>query len=81
MIKIENLQWEMVHIILKKLYKIILKIQHIPNNDKDKIYYGKDINYDKNVKGLIKSTSTITRKGMNDYTNGNVNVIIPCPSN
>ena len=36
--------------------------------------------YDIGIKGLIDSTSTITKKGMNNYTNGNVKVIIPCPS-
>ena len=83
MIKIKNLQWEMEFIILKKLYKIYFYIfkQIIPQNDKDRKYYGKDYNYDKQVRNLIKNNSTITRSGINSYTNGNVNVIIPCASN
>ena len=43
------------------------------------MFYGKNIDYDKNIKNKIDKSSSLVRRGVNDYTNGNVQVIIPCP--
>ena len=47
---------------------------------KNKFVYEKEKKYDKNIKGKIKPTSSIIKSGVKEYLNGNVNVIIPCPT-
>ena len=50
----------------------------MPKNENQKIYYAKDGGYDKDVKNKIDRTSSLIRNGVKEYTNGNVEVIVPC---
>ena len=43
------------------------------------MYYGKNNNFDKNIKKKIDQSSSLVRRGVFNYANGNVQVIIPCP--
>ena len=65
---------EIIKIILYLLYII----QYLPKDD-NRIYYGKGDEYDKDVKNKIDRTSSLIRNGVTEYTNGNVEVIVPCP--
>ena len=47
--------------------------------DDNRIYYGKGDEYDKDVKNKIDRTSSLIRNGITEYTNGNVEIIVPCP--
>ena len=51
----------------------------MPKTSSLDIYYGKDKGYDSEVKDKIDRTSSLIRNGVTEYTNGNVEVIIPCP--
>ncbi len=42
------------------------------------MFYGKDKEYDKDVKNKIDRTSSLIRNGVREYQNGNVEVIVPC---
>ena len=53
-------------------------MQHIAKNKKDAIFYEKEKSYDSEIKNKIQTISTISKKGISEYPNGNVNVIIPC---
>ena len=65
--------------IIKNNFKLLLYIvQYLPKNENQKIYYAKDGGYDKDVKNKIDRTSSLIRNGVKEYTNGNVEVIVPC---
>lgn len=53
-------------------------IQRLPRTKSEEIYYGKDIEYDKEVKNKIDRTNSLIRNGVQEYTNGNILVIVPC---
>ena len=59
----------------------LIKIQHLPRTKSEEIYYGKDSDYEKDVKNKIDRTSSLVRNGVSEYTNGNVEVILPCAGN
>ena len=42
------------------------------------MFYGKDSAYDKEVSNKIDRTSSLVRNGVTEYSNGNVEVIVPC---
>ena len=50
----------------------------MPKTDSENKFYSKDINYDKEIKTKINRNDSLVRNGATDYTNGNVQVIIPC---
>ena len=50
----------------------------MPQTESEDKFYGKDSGYDKDIKGKINRNDSLIRKGATDYTNGNVQVIIPC---
>ena len=50
----------------------------MPKTDSENKFYSKDINYDKEIKTKIYRNDSLVRNGATDYTNGNVQVIIPC---
>lgn len=88
MIKKMSFSQEKGFILLKKWYEkyhIIFYnnkyIQHIPRTRSEEIYYGKDIEYDKEVKDKIDRTNSLIRKGVKEYTNGNILVVVPCIDN
>ena len=45
------------------------------------MFYGKDSAYDKEVSSKIDRTSSLIRNGVTEYSNGNVEVIVPCVEN
>ena len=45
------------------------------------MFYGKDIAYEKEVKNKIDRTSSLIRNGVREYSNGNVDIIVPCAGN
>ena len=54
-------------------------LQISPRTPEDIMFYGKSNNYENDIKKKIDKSSSLVRRGVNDYTNGNVQVIIPCP--
>ncbi len=78
-IKDKNFKQELELILLKKLYdyKIIIFLQFKPNDNEDDKFYGKAITFDRVIKNKINRTDSLVRQGETEYTNGNVQVIIP----
>ena len=56
-----------------------MDLQISPRTNEDIMFYGKTNNYERDIKKKIDQSSSLVRKGVNEYTNGNVQVIIPCP--
>ena len=50
----------------------------MPKTESEDKFYIKDPSFDKNIKNKINRTDSLIRQGENEYTNGNVQVIIPC---
>lgn len=84
-----NLELAQITIILKKWYVnynlylikmifVVLLIQIIPRTKSEEMFYGKDKEYDKEVRNKIDRTSSLIRNGIREYHNGNVEVIVPC---
>ena len=69
-------KWYIIYILI--LIKLYLFIQLKPQSQSEEIYYGKDSGYDKDVKNKIDRTSSLIRNGVREYSNGNVDVIVPC---
>ena len=49
----------------------------MPKTINENKFYGKDNEYDKGIKDKIIRSDSLIQKGTTDYTNGNVQVIIP----
>ena len=49
----------------------------MPKTINENKYYGKDNEYDRGIKDKIIRSDSLIQKGGADYTNGNVQVIIP----
>ena len=60
------------------MYINILYLQFLPKTENEIKFYGKDSQYDKEIKKRINRTDSLVRQGEVDYANGNVQVIIPC---
>ena len=56
-----------------------MHLQFIPKNEKEKIFYGKTNEYDKNVADKIDKINNLNHNGASEYKHGNVEIIIPCP--
>ena len=56
-----------------------LNIQLKPKTDSDKLFYGKAEIYEE-IKNKLDRTSSLYSQINPDYNNGNVEVIIPCPT-
>ena len=61
--------------------KFFYIIQIIPRSQSESMFYGKDIAYEKEVKNKIDRTSSLIRNGVREYSNGNVDIIVPCAGN
>ena len=68
------------NLIFIKKFKYFYLIQILPRTKSEEMFYGKDSTYDKDVKNRIDRTSSLIRNGVSEYTNGNVEVIVPCAS-
>ena len=58
-------------------YKLIFIVQILPKTESEDKYYGKDKGYDEDIKDKINREDSLIRQGMVNYSNGNVQVIIP----
>ena len=52
----------------------------LPKDELENLYYAKTKLFDDTILNSIEhKTSTFARQGISHYSNGNVEVIIPCP--
>ena len=80
----KNIKQVKEFILLKKLYEFInnnnffFYLQFLPKNESEEKFYKKDPTFDREIKNRINRTDSLIRQGETEYTNGNVQVIIPC---
>ena len=66
-------------VIINKKFIINFNIQLVPRNNNEKIFYGKTEDYEE-IKNKLDRTSSLYSQANPNYNNGNVEVIIPCPT-
>ena len=63
---------------MNKFFNFIFFLQLLPKTKSQNKFYGKDSEYDDEIKGHINRVDSLyPQKGTIDYINGNVEVIIP----